>query len=393
VHGAKGLEAPIVFLPDTCSTRSGRWPGGLVKLDSGRSSVDAPAPFVWPVKGTGDLAAVQQARLALAGGEAEERNRLLYVALTRARDRLYVAGFEGSNAPPADCWYNLIRAGLGDSLQEVTVADGRVVWRVASAQTAKHEVGKSRAPAAASHIPLPVWAKQPAPPEPLITVPLAPSRLAPLESDVQGERVERPVSRLAEPAILPPSALAEDARFLRGTLTHALLEHLPALPKKRWTAAAEAFVAGRAAQLPATVRKGIVAETLTVLREPAFAALFGPEARAEVAIVAEIPHPQGRGPALRLAGKIDRLVQDGDAILIVDYKTNRPPPKDVAQIAEAYLLQLAAYRLAVSRIFSQQRVRAAILWTDGPRIMEIPGEMLDAAQHRLWQLDPANLDA
>jgi ATP-dependent helicase/nuclease subunit A len=393
VHGAKGLEAPIVFLPDTCSTRSGRWPGGLVKLDSGRSSVDAPAPFVWPVKGTGDLAAVQQARLALAGGEAEERNRLLYVALTRARDRLYVAGFEGSNAPPADCWYNLIRAGLGDSLQEVTVTDGRAVWRIASAQTAKHEVGKSRAPAAASHIPLPVWAKQPAPPEPLITVPLAPSRLAPLESDVQGERVERPVSRLAEPAILPPSALAEDARFLRGTLTHALLEHLPALPKKRWTAAAEAFVAGRAAQLPATVRKGIVAETLTVLREPAFAALFGPEARAEVAIVAEIPHPQGRGPALRLAGKIDRLVQDGDAILIVDYKTNRPPPKDVAQIAEAYLLQLAAYRLAVSRIFSQQRVRAAILWTDGPRIMEIPGEMLDAAQHRLWQLDPANLDA
>jgi ATP-dependent helicase/nuclease subunit A len=112
-----------------------------------------------------------------------------------------------------------------------------------------------------------------------------------------------------------------------------------------------------------------------------------------VAIVAEIPHPQGRGPALRLAGKIDRLVRDLDSILIVDYKTNRPPPKDVGQVAEAYLLQLAAYRLAVARIFSQQRVRAAILWTDGPRIMEIPGAMLDAAQHRLWQLDPANLDA
>ena len=183
-----------------------------------------------------------------------------------------------------------------------------------------------------------------------------------------------PLSRLAEPAILPPSALAEDARFLRGTSTHALLEHLPALPRERWAAAANAFIAGRAAQLPAAVRKSIVAETLAVLREPAFTALFGPEARAEVAIVAEIPHPQGRGPALRLAGKIDRLVRDLDSILIVDYKTNRPPPKDVGQVAEAYLLQLAAYRLAVSRIFSQQRVRAAILWTDGPRIMEIPGD-------------------
>ena len=389
VHGAKGLEAPIVFLPDTCSTRSGRPPGSLLELDGGRP----PLPFVWPVKGTSDLAVVQQAKAAVAGAEAEERNRLLYVALTRARDRLYVAGFEGSNAPPADCWYNLIRNGLGDSLQEVTTADGGIVWRIASAQTAKPQADTGRAPASGGPVPLPAWAKASAPPEPLITVPLAPSRLAPLESDAEGERVERPVSRLAEPAILPPSALAEDARFLRGTLTHALLEHLPALPKQRWGAAAQAFIASRAAQLPPAVRKSIVAETLAVLREPAFAALFGPEARAEVAIVAEIPHPSGRGPALRLAGKIDRLVRDLDSILIVDYKTNRPPPKDVRQVAEAYLLQLAAYRLAVSHIFAQQPVRAAILWTDGPRIMEIPGDMLDAAQHRLWQLDPANLDA
>src|SRR5204862_929770 len=299
-----GLEAPIVFLPDTCSTRSGRPPGSLLELDGGHPQLR----FVWPVKGTTDLAAVQQAKVAVARAEAEERNRLLYVALTRARDRLYVAGFEGSNAPPADCWYNLIRNGLGDSLREVTTTDGGIVWRIASAQTAKHEADTGRAPAPGGPVALPAWARKPASPEPLITVPLAPSRLAPLESGAEGERVERPVSRLAEPAILPPSALAEDARFLRGTLTHALLEHLPALPKQRWAAAAKDFVASRAAQLPAAVRKSVVAETLAVLREPAFAALFGPEARAEVAIVAEIPHPSGRGPALRLAGKIDRLV-------------------------------------------------------------------------------------
>ena len=393
VHGAKGLEAPIVFLPDTCSTRSGRPSVSLVELGDDPGTADAPAPFVWPVKGTSDLAPVQRAKTAIASDEAKERNRLLYVALTRARDRLYVAGFEAANAPPADCWYNLIKQGLSDRLEEVATTDGRVVWRIASAQTAKHEADTARTPDATGPVPLPAWARKPAPREPLIAVPLAPSRLAPLESDSEGERVERPVGRLAEPAILPPSMLAEDARFLRGTLTHALLEHLPALPRERWAAAAEAFIAGRAAQLPAAVRKGIVAETLAILREPAFAALFGPEARAEVAIVAEIPHPSGRGPALRLAGKIDRLVRDLDSVLIVDYKTNRPPPKDVAQVAEAYLLQLAAYRLAVGHIFAQQRVRAAILWTDGPRIMEIPREILDAAQHRLWQLDPANLDA
>ena len=144
-------------------------------------------------------------------------------------------------------------------------------------------------------------------------------------------------------------------------------------------------MASAGAKLPAAVRKGIVKETLAVLRDPTFAALFGPESRAEVAIVAEMPDPQGRRPALRIAGKIDRLMQDGTTILIVDYKTNRPPPTDVAQVAEAYVLQLAAYRLAVQRIYPGLHVRAAILWTDGPRIMEIPRAMLEEHEQRLWQ--------
>jgi ATP-dependent helicase/nuclease subunit A len=345
------------------------------------------------VKGTSDLDVVQQAKAAAGLAEAEERNRLLYVALTRARDRLYVAGFEGRNAPPPDCWYNLIRDGLADRLQEAPTKDGRVVWRLASAQTAKPEPSTAKGAAATAASPLPAWARAPAPEEPLIRVPLAPSRLAPLETDAAGEPVERPPSRFAEPPILPPTALAADGRFLRGTLTHGLLEHLPTLPREAWAAAAEAFVASGGAQLPASVRKSIVKETLAVLRDPTFAPLFGPTSRAEVAIVADVPHPQGRGPALRLAGKIDRLVEDGTTILIVDYKTNRPPPKDVAQVAEAYLLQLAAYRLAVKRIFPGLHVRAAILWTDGPRIMEIPTTTLEAQQQRLWQLEPASLDA
>jgi ATP-dependent helicase/nuclease subunit A len=94
-----------------------------------------------------------------------------------------------------------------------------------------------------------------------------------------------------------------------------------------------------------------------------------------------------------LAGKIDRLAVAGDSVLIVDYKTNRPPPADAAHVADAYLLQLAAYRLAVQRIFTATHVRAAILWTDGPQLMEIPLESLELHQHRLWQLDPASLDA
>jgi ATP-dependent helicase/nuclease subunit A len=393
VHGAKGLEAPIVFLPDTCSTRSGRSPSSLLKLEDAERPVDMPAPFLWPVKGTSGLAPVQQAKQAVARVETEERNRLLYVALTRARDRLYVAGFENGTAPPADCWYNLIRDGLAGSLAEEKAADGTAVWRIVSAQSAAPDAMKRESGAASASLPLPAWAKRPAPTEPVVSVPLAPSKLAPLEIDAAGEPVERRADRFAEPAILPPAVLADDTRFLRGTLTHALLEHLPSLPPQHWAAAADAFLASRAAQLPAKLRKAIAAETLTILRDPKFASLFGPGSRAEVAIAAEIESPDGTGPALRLAGKIDRLVQDSNGILIVDYKTNRPPPADPAGVAEAYLLQLAAYRLAVARIFGRQSVRAAILWTDGPRIMEMPTDLLDAHQQRLWRLDPGSLDA
>ena len=155
VHGAKGLEAPIVFLPDTCTTRSARPANGLLVLEDAARPSTVPPPFLWPVKGTSKVDAVQQAKARIADSETEERNRLLYVAMTRARDRLYVAGFEGKRPPPADCWYNLIKAGLGDCLKEVKEPDGRVVLRLTSEQTAKPELARSSAGALVGKGPLP----------------------------------------------------------------------------------------------------------------------------------------------------------------------------------------------------------------------------------------------
>ena len=394
VHGAKGLEAPIVFLPDTCTTRSARPANGLLVLEDAVRPSTVPPPFLWPVKGTSKVGAVQQAKARIADAETEERNRLLYVALTRARDRLYVAGFEGLRAPPDNCWYNIIRNGLEGHLQEAKTADGRVVWRLASNQTTKPEPAKSRGAVYAASVPLPAWAKTKAPREPMLTMPLVPSRLAPLEMEAEDAVPATPAKRRPpEPPILSPVALAEDGRFLRGTLTHALLEHLPNFPSKNWRGAAEAFLASRAAQLSAQVRKDIATETLAVLEDAALAPLFGAGSRAEVTIAAEVAHPHRPGDLMRLTGKIDRLVHTGDSVLIVDYKTNRPPPADQAQVPEAYLLQLAAYRLGVARIFPGVPVRGAILWTDGPRFMEIASSVLDSHEQKLWQLDPASLDA
>jgi ATP-dependent helicase/nuclease subunit A len=224
-------------------------------------------------------------------------------------------------------------------------------------------------------------------------MPLVPSRLAPLEMEVDDAPAAPSRRPPTEPPILAPTVLTEDWRFLRGTLTHALLEHLPRLPQASWQAAAEAFLAGRASQLPAETRKDIAAETLAVLQDAALSELFGPQSRAEVAIAAEVPHPTRRGTLLRLTGKIDRLVQADRSVVIVDYKTNRPPPVSPDAVADAYLLQLAAYRLGVSQVFAGLPVRAAILWTHGPRIMEIAPQVLDEYEQKLWQLDPANLDA
>jgi ATP-dependent helicase/nuclease subunit A len=396
VHGAKGLEAPIVFLPDTCSAPGGAQQGKLVALEGSGLARANGRPVAWPVKGTSAVEAVRVAKEGQKTAEQEESNRLLYVALTRARDQVYVAGFEGKNGRPRDCWYDIVEAGLAGDLVSVTCADGHRVRRIATPQTVEPVAPKYLAAAAVPAAVPPAWTRTPAPREPQLALPLAPSRIAPYDVDETGDPVAlqaAPGATPEEPAAPSPLQVAGSNRFQRGLLTHALLEHLPTIPGERRQAAAEAFVASRGHMLPARVRASIVTEVLTLIAEPSFAAAFGPDSRAEVPIVAEIPEPGGRGRPLRLNAVIDRLVVGDHDVLIIDYKTNRPPPSDPASVASAYLVQLAAYRLALRRIMPERPIRAAILWTDGGRLMEIPEVLLDAAERDLWQLAKARLDA
>jgi ATP-dependent helicase/nuclease subunit A len=140
--------------------------------------------------------------------------------------------------------------------------------------------------------------------------------------------------------------------------------------------------------LPARTRASIVSETLAVLTDPQFAPLFGPQSRAEVPIAATLTNPAHPGKIVRVNGQIDRIVELESAVMIVDYKTNRPSPASTDAVPDAYLMQLAAYRMAVAQIFHGTPVRAALLWTDVPRIMEIPAVVLDDAAERLMQSDP-----
>jgi ATP-dependent helicase/nuclease subunit A len=175
---------------------------------------------------------------------------------------------------------------------------------------------------------------------------------APLESD--------PPSR---------SPLGDPRRFQRGLLIHRLMQTLPDLPPGQRDAAARRFLARPAHDLPPEEQDQIRRETMAVLDHPEFAALFGPDSRAEAPVVGLID-----GQAL--SGRLDRLVVTPDAVIIIDYKTNRPPPRDVAGVAPAYLVQLAAYRAALERIYPGKPVRTLLLWTDGPRLMEITARTL-----------------
>ncbi len=397
VHGAKGLESPIVFLPDTCTTISGDGAGTrLLKLPDAPRLTGMPVPVIWQIKGTSRLPAVHDATLAKDERDRQERNRLLYVAMTRARDRLYVCGFEGAKGRAANCWYDIIHNRLAASCKKIAIADGKSIWRLESPQAAKTETAKSAPVAAEASRALPLFAMRRAAIEPQLTMPLAPSRLEPYAPDSEGEPLvaprtaDDPASDGGRPS---PAAMVSGNRFLRGTITHALLQYLPDIEAGERKATATAFVTRRGEELPAKVRLGIVRETLAILTSGDFALLFSPLSRAEVPISAVIPRPAGMsGPALRLTGQIDRLAVTASDVFIVDYKTNRPPPHEVQRVAPAYLFQLAAYALALREIYPDKRVRAALLWTDGPRLMEIPGEILRDYGQRLWKLDVASLD-
>lgn len=394
VHGAKGLEAPIVFLPDTCTTLSGDSPGiRLLELESLRRGSDSPAPFVWAVKGTSKLAPLRDASEGQKDKETEERNRLLYVAMTRARDRLYVAGFEGKKGRADGCWYDLI----ADALEPVMVAaevHGQQVRRLECAQTAAQKEKAHDTVLPHQPVPLPRFALSRAPAEPQLTVPLAPSRLEPYAPDAEGEPVFKPGKGPGDSYDRPsPLKLAEGNRFLRGTLTHALLEHLPSLPLHNRETAARAFVEKRGVALSPAARASIVSETLAILNNTTFADIFSARSRAEVSVAATLPRPSGSGPDLKLNGQIDRLAVTGNTVLIVDYKTNRPPPLKVDAVAPAYLFQLAAYVLALQEIYPAKKIRAGLLWTDGPRLMEIPDSVIQSHIRQLWDLNPASLDA
>ena len=351
VHGAKGLQAPIVILADAADDPDKSPPRGLTLPEPvpGRDARQVPLP---PLRKEEKVGAVAMAEERAAREERDEHWRLLYVAMTRAEEALFIAGTLGGRAKQLapDSWYARL-APLFD--EGDPLADD--LWGV------RREVG-THAPVPARIVlldepiePLPEWALRPVGPEPRPPRPLAPSS--------SGE----------DSATDPPSAPSPELRAaaVRGVLIHRLLERLPELPEAARPAAAARWLERAAADLAEADCDEIAQAALSVLADPQWAAVFGPDSLPEVPIAATV------GERV-VAGTIDRLVLGTDAIRIIDYKTARRPPADLSQVPLGYIRQMAAYAAALRAIHPAQRIEAALLYTHAPRLIAIPQALLEA---------------
>jgi ATP-dependent helicase/nuclease subunit A len=329
VHASKGLEAPIVFLPDSASAPSGRHDPKWLKLAPPHAGA---APLhVWAGAAGDDSAEMAAGRAAAREAAAGEHRRLLYVAMTRAAQRLIVASFEGARGRPDDCWANLVALGLQPHMREVPSW-----WDAAEPMLRLGEPPRGApppAPAAALAVAAPpAWIEAPAPRE-VAFAPVAPSR--PLAGEVTPERL---------------------ARLEEGRLAHRLLQSLPALPAERRRDAAQAYLARRGGLIGAERCDALVARVLALIEAPRLAALFGPGSRAEVPFAARLT--RANGEAAEVAGRIDRLGIAGGEVWIADFKAGQ------AQARRDHHRQLALYRAAVRPMFPEAQIRAVLLWID-----------------------------
>ena len=353
VHGAKGLEAPVVILPDT-ATRATVQGGPLLRTEEGG--------FLWCPRKGDDCDPSAGARQARELAMQQESLRLLYVALTRARDRLIVAGVQpGLPAYFKDSWRDYVDRALG----RPAVAAGLRELEGGVQRFGSDPRAAAAAPGAkAVTLPSPPWTACPAPAEPAAVRAASPSQLG--EMDLG-------------PAPSPLAAVGGLGRFRRGELIHRLLQLLPDLAPDR-RAAAAASILERERDLSPDQRAEMAAAALAVLTDPQFAPVFGPGSRAEAAIA-------GRGPGLPegmvISGRIDRLVVEPGRVLVVDFKTNRPAPARIEDAGGAYITQMAVYAAVLAAAFPGRRIEAALVWTDGPKLMPIPENLLAQARAAL----------
>lgn len=343
VHGAKGLEAPIVILPDTADPRS---------TDRTEVYQVGTGTALWKMPSEDAPDILTEQREDAAQKAREERLRLLYVALTRARCWLIVACAgeakterkEGPKPKEEWAWYRLVEAAM-THLGARPAEQGRLRYQTgdwASNATDRPETVAKRS--------LAEWVGQAVPPAPDREAFLSPSDLGGAKA-LAGEGDETEVAKA------------------RGTYLHALLEYLPSEDPERW----EALAVGLAPD--GMDPKPMLEEAAGILADPDLAHLFGPAALSEVPVT-------GRVGTEKVIGTIDLLLVTDSVILAVDFKSNRTLPATAEQVPEGILRQMGAYAHVLGQIWPNRRIETAILWTAVPKLMHLDPDIVTAALGR-----------
>lgn len=341
VHGAKGLQAPIVVLADATSD-----PDFKVSRD-----------LDWAVTENLTLPIFRPRREELSGSlrasadagdarEQEENWRLLYVALTRAEEHLFIGG---ALKPRQH------RSGMGENCWHVQVDRAMAAMGIDQVEGTRtlvhHEEEPRPSGVAGSDVApktrLPEWVRTPAPEEARPPRPLAPSAILP-----------------ADTVSDPPPSLEMRKAAARGALLHSLFERLPAVDPAGRAESAERWLRQSAGVDDAEARQSLVADALRVLEEPAFAAIFAPDALAEAPLAGVVDGQV-------IAGTVDRLLVGGSEVLVVDFKTGRRVPASAQAAFPHHKAQMAAYVAVLRGIFPDHNVRAALLYTSGPRLIHL----------------------
>ncbi|WP_375410445.1 double-strand break repair helicase AddA [uncultured Methylobacterium sp.] len=357
VHGAKGLEAPLVVVIDGCEPL-GRNDPPLLPMSG--------LPPVWSSKNQ-DCEILSVARVALQGLAREEHNRLLYVAMTRAADRLVIAPYRGREEAAPAAWCEMIRVGLERTLGPGVAREASygpvTVWRQGDAAVSTRSESATKAQPRAA----PAWLETPVAAEAAPAPPVSPSGTL---GAADGQR---------ETGRRQPDA--ESRR--RGILVHALLEHLPRLDPAKRPEAASAFVRARAPALDRFKQDAIVSAVLRLIDEPDLVPLFARDARAEVTLTGRVNVGGGPRPVF---GRVDRLAVTDDAVLLADFKTGRPPA-DGADLPSAEAGQISLYAALLRQIYPGRRILPMLVWTSGPTIRRLDEATVDATLDALGQRD------
>ncbi len=354
VHGAKGLQAPIVILADATGDPAKGIPEKLDLADpADPENRFIPLPALRKDERAGRIA---EAQAQAARANEQEHWRLLYVAMTRAEEALFIGGALGvrEKEPATGSWYARLRDMFGAN---AWVEDG--IWGSRLDWGDVPQVPLSREKPAELPLPepMPVWLRMPAAAEPRPPKPLAPSSL--------GEDVT------SDPPFAPGTS---GAAARRGVLVHKLLERLPSVTASERRAAGLRWLARNARELADA--ETLLSQAMAVIEHHEWAELFAPDALAEVPIAALVG---GRV----VAGTIDRLLIGKDRVRLVDFKTARRPPDRLEQVPAATLRQMAAYAAALEATYPGRRVEAALLYTQTPLLIAIPSEILAAYKQAL----------